>query len=452
MPDWLISIPSFIFAIAVLVAVHEWGHYWVARRLGVRVLRFSIGFGSRLWGWRGRDGTEYWISAVPLGGYVKMLDEREGPVAPEEAHRAFNRQPVGTRMLIVAAGPLLNFLFAIVAYWAIFMIGIPGLKPLLAEVPADSAAYRAGLRGGEEIVEVDGTAVVTWNELRTELLKSALRTPTVRVRARDADGGSSEYLLSLDGLSADPEVLFPALGMTPYQPPVSPLIGTVEAGSPAEQAGLRPGDRILAVDGQAVADWSALVDWIRAHPGASTRLEVQRGDGTIELPITIGAVGEGTARSGRIGAGVDVDPDLWQDLRAVRKYGPLQAIPAAVVQTWDLSVLTLKLMGRMLTGEVSWRNVSGPIQIAQFAGYTASVGLVSFLGFLALVSVSLGVLNLLPVPVLDGGHLLYYGLELVRGKPLSEPAQILGQKVGIVLLLALMCVAFYNDIARLLAQ
>jgi regulator of sigma E protease len=408
MPEWVISVPSFIFAIAVLVAVHEWGHFWVARRLGVRVLRFSIGFGSRLWGWRGRDGTEYWISAVPLGGYVKMLDEREGPVAPEELHRAFNRQPVGARILIVAAGPLLNFLFAIAAYWAIFMIGIPGLKPLLAEVPQDSVAYSAGLRGGEEVLAVEDSPVVTWNELRTELLKSALRKQTVRVQAREADGDVSVYLLSLEGLSADPEVLFPALGMNPFQPRIEPVIGTVESGSPAQHAGLQPGDRVLAVDGQPVEDWAALVEWIRAHPDARAQLQVLRNGETLTLPISIGAVGEGTARSGRIGAGVDVDPDLWQDLRAVRKYGPLQAIPAAVVQTWDLSVLTLKLMGRMLTGEVSWRNVSGPIQIAQYAGYTASIGLVSFLGFLALVSVSLGVLNLLPVPVLDGGHLLYY--------------------------------------------
>jgi regulator of sigma E protease len=452
MPDWVISIPSFIFAIAVLVAVHEWGHFWVARRLGVRVLRFSIGFGNRLWGWTGRDGTEYWISAVPLGGYVKMLDEREGPVAPEELHRAFNRQPVGARILIVVAGPLLNFLFAIAAYWVIFMIGIPGLKPLLADVPQDSVAYSAGLRGGEEVLSVEDTPVVTWNELRTELLKSALRKSTVRVQARDADGDVSLHLLALEGLSADPEVLFPALGMTPLQPRIEPVIGTVEAGSPAERAGLRAGDRVLAVDDQPVEDWAALVGWIRAHPETRARLQVQRGGETLELLITVGAIGEGAARSGRIGAGVDVDPDLWQDLRAVRKYGPLQAIPAAVVQTWDLSVLTLKLMGRMLTGEVSWRNVGGPIQIAQYAGYTASIGLVSFLGFLALVSVSLGILNLLPVPMLDGGHLLYYGLELVRGKPLSEPAQVLGQKVGIALLLALMCVAFYNDITRLLAQ
>jgi regulator of sigma E protease len=452
MSDWLISIPSFILAIAVLVAVHEWGHFWVARRLGVRVLRFSIGFGGRLWGRTGSDGTEYWISAVPLGGYVKMLDEREGPVLPQEAHQAFNRQHPWKRILIVAAGPGLNFLFAIAAYWVIFIIGIPGLKPLLAEVPQGSAAYAAGLRGGEEVLALGDETIVTWNELRTGLLDSVLRDKTVRLRVHDREGGISTLMLDLAGLPADPEKLFPALGLTPFQPRVAPVIGSVEAGSPAARAGLLKGDRVLVAGDQPIDDWAVLVEWIRARPGAVARLQVQRGTDVMDLPIEIGATGEGAERRGRIGAGVAVDPELWQDLEAVRRYGPLQAIPAAVAQTWDLSILTLRLMGRMLVGEISWRNVSGPIQIAQYAGYTASIGLVSFLGFLALVSVSLGVLNLLPVPVLDGGHLLYYSLELVRGRPLSEHVQILGQKVGVALLLALMCVAFYNDITRLLAQ
>jgi regulator of sigma E protease len=452
MSEWLVSVPAFILAIGVLVAVHEWGHFWVARRLGVRVLRFSIGFGSRLWGRTARDGTEYWISAVPLGGYVKMLDEREGPVESQEAHLAFNRQPPWKRILIVAAGPGLNFLFAIAAYWAIFMIGIPGLKPLLAEVPRASIAYAAGLRGGEEVLSVEGETTVTWNELRTSLLKSALREEAVQLRVRSTDGDIETLTLDLSGMPADPEKLFSTLGMNPFQPRIDPIIGTVETNSPAARAGLRSGDRVLMAGDQAIEDWAKLVEWIRAHPGSQSRLLVLRGGSRHELSIEVGAVGEGDVRVGRIGAGVDVNPDLWQDLQAVRKYGPLQAIPAAVVQTWDLSVLTLKLMGRMLTGDVSWRNVSGPIQIAQYAGYTASIGLVSFLGFLALVSVSLGVLNLLPIPVLDGGHLLYYGFELVRGKPLSEPMQAFGQKVGMALLLALMCVAFYNDIARLLTQ
>ncbi len=452
MSNWMVSVPAFIFAIAVLVAVHEWGHFWVARKLGVRVLRFSIGFGNKIWGRTGSDGTEYWVSAIPFGGYVKMLDEREGPVESHELHRAFNRQSTWTRILIVAAGPGLNFIFAIVAYWAIFMIGIPGMKPLLADVPRDSVAYTAGLRGGEEVIELDGRSIVTWNELRTELLKSALRGSHVRLRIRDESGATSTVLLDLTGQSADPEKLFPVLGMNPYQPRIDPVIGVVEANSPAERAGLQTGDKVLSVDGQPVEEWSKLVEWIRANPDTSATFEVSREGQSIELPITVGTAGEGESRVGRIGAGVDVSPELWQDLRAIRKYGPLQAIPAALVQTWDLSVLTVKLMGRMLIGEVSWRNVSGPIQIAQYAGYTASIGLVAFLSFLALVSVSLGVLNLLPVPVLDGGHLLYYGFELVRGKPLSDDIQMMGQKVGIALLLGLMCVAFYNDISRLFTQ
>jgi regulator of sigma E protease len=452
MSDWWLSVPAFIFAIAVLVAVHEWGHFWVARKLGVRVLRFSIGFGGKLWGRTGRDGTEYWVSAIPLGGYVKMLDEREGAVAPEQLHLAFNRQSVWTRIMIVAAGPGLNFIFAIVAYWAIFLIGVPGMKPLLAEVPRESTAYAAGLRGGEEVLALDDTTIVTWNELRTELLKSALRGDSVQLQVRDPQGDETTVSINLASLPADPEQLFPALGMNPYQPRIEPVLGTIEANSPAELAGLRSGDKIVSADGQPIGDWVELVEWIRARPGAMGSLGVLRGGEPLELPIRVGAIGEGESQVGRIGAGVDVSPELWQDLRATRKYGPLQAFPAAVVQTWDISVLTLKLMGRMLVGEVSWRNVSGPIQIAQYAGYTASVGLVSFLSFLALVSVSLGVLNLLPVPMLDGGHLLYYGLELVRGKPLSDDIQMMGQKVGIALLLGLMCVAFYNDISRLFAQ
>lgn len=451
MNNWWVAVPAFIFAIAVLVAVHEWGHFFVARRLGVRVLRFSIGFGNKIWGRTGRDGTEYWISAVPLGGYVKMLDEREGPVEAKDLPLAFNQQVVWKRLLIVAAGPALNFLFAMAAYWLIFMIGIEGWRPLLAEVPQDSVAYSAGLRGGEEIIEVDGEATVTWNELRTALLESALRDERLPIRIRERDGNESRLTLDMTGLPADPEKLFPTLGMEPFQPAIEPIIDTVETGSAAERAGLRKADRVLAVDGQAVTDWTMLVNWIRSHPGARARLRVLREGAEIELLVEVATVGEGETQIGRIGAGVDVNPEMWQDLRAVRKYGPLQAIPAAVVQTWDLSVLTLKLMGRMLTGDVSWRNVGGPIQIAQYAGYTASIGLVSFLGFLALVSVSLGVLNLMPVPMLDGGHLLYYGFEAVRGKPLSDRVQLLGQKIGVGMLVALMCVAFYNDITRLLA-
>ena len=451
MDNWFAAVPAFIFAIAVLVAVHEWGHFFVARRLGVKVLRFSIGFGSRLWGRTGRDGTEYWVSAIPLGGYVKMLDEREGPVAEHELHLAFNRQEVWKRFLIVAAGPVLNFLFAIVAYWIIFMIGIPGLKPLIAEVPRDTVAWAAGLRGGEQVVEVAGEPTVTWNELRTELLAAALEGELADVRVRARDGEESTLQLDMRGMSADPEKLFAALGMDPFQPKVEPLIGVIEEESAAERAGLRKGDRVVAIADQPVEDWAKLVEWVRAHPGSSTKIVVLRAGSRIALPLEIASAGSGAAAVGRIGAGVDVNPEMWQDLRAVRKYGPLQAIPAAVAQTWDLSVLTLRLMGRMVIGDVSWKNVGGPIQIAQYAGYTASIGLVSFLGFLALVSVSLAVLNLLPVPVLDGGHLLYYGFEFVRGKPLSERLQMLGQRIGVALLVALMCVAFYNDITRLLA-
>ena len=452
MPDWLLSVPAFIVAIGLLVAVHEYGHFWVARRMGVRVLRYSIGFGSKLWGRTSpRTGTEYWISAIPLGGYVKMLDEREGPVPDADKPYAFNRQSVGKRMAIVAAGPAVNFAFAIVAYWLVFMLGVAGIKPVIGDVPEDTRAAAAGLSEGQHIVAVAGRETPTWQDLRLTLIEEALAGGEVPLSVTDGEGGGiREVRLDMIGVSADPERLFGELGLVPYRPDGTPVIAEALAGEPADAAGLRAGDKVLAAGGEPMRDPQALVDWVKAHPGETVSLRIRRDGREREVRVTLDAMTVDGERIGRLGAQLGIDSDEWADMQTARRLGPLAAVPAALEQTWSVAALTVRLMGRMVVGDVSWKNISGPIQIANYAGKTASVGLEAFIGFLALVSVSLAVLNLLPVPVLDGGHLLYYAIELVRGRPLSEEAQAMGQQLGMVALLLLMSLAFYNDILRLL--
>lgn len=451
MPDWLLSVPAFIVAIGVLVAVHEYGHFWVARRMGVKVLRYSIGFGRKLWGrTSAKTGTEYWISALPLGGYVKMLDEREGEVAEADKPYAFNRQPVGKRMAIVAAGPAVNFAFAILAYWLVFVIGVAGIKPVIGEVPDGTRAARAGLSEGQQVVAVGGRDIPTWQDLRLALLEEALAGREVRLSVTGpGDSGSREARLDMTGVSADPEDLFRELGLQPYQPRGTPVIAETLAGEAAAAAGLRAGDEVLAVNGAPVDNPHALVDRVRAHPDETVRLRIRRDGDERVVTVKLGGVTVDGERQGRLGAQIGIDSREWEALRTERRLGPLAAVPAALGQTWSVSALTVRLLGRMVVGDVSWRNISGPIQIANYAGKTASIGLEAFLGFLALVSVSLAVLNLLPVPVLDGGHLLYYAVELVRGRPLSEEAQAVGQQIGMAALLLLMGLAFYNDILRL---
>ena len=446
----LISIAAFAVAIGVLVAFHEFGHFWLARRLGVKVLRYSIGFGKPLWGWTSRkSGTEYVISALPLGGYVKMLDEREGEVDPAERHLAFNTQPVWKRIAIVAAGPGFNFVFAVAAYWLVFMVGIVGMKPIVGHVAQGTPAFQAGLQRGDLIVSVDGHAAPTWDVARTDLLEAALDHHRAHLVVRGKDGQQRRVSLDLHGISSDPQKFYTQAGVTLYQPQIKPVIGRVESNSPAQRAGLRSGDRIVAIGGHAIQDWSALVKWVRAHPGAQTRVTVVRSGQRKTLPLSVGHVSSAGKTIGHIGAGVDVNRDLWQDLRAQQRYGPAHALTAGAGRTWQMTALTARMLWQMVVGHVSWRNISGPIDIAQYAGYTAQLGVSPFFSFLAIVSISLGVLNLLPVPVLDGGHLLYYAAELIKGKPLSERTQTIGQHIGLVLLIMLMSLAFYNDIARL---
>ncbi|ROO30334.1 peptidase [Salinisphaera orenii MK-B5] len=452
MSDWLMSVPAFIVAIGILVAVHEYGHFWVARRMGVKVLRYSIGFGTRIWGFTGRrSGVEYWLSAIPLGGYVKMLDEREGAVAESEKPYAFNRQHPAKRIAIVAAGPGVNFLFAILAYWFVFMIGVAGIKPVIGPVADGTLAAASGLQARDEIVAIDDRAVGDWQELRLTLLDRGLDGDPITLDVARPDAGRRSITIDLSSAPSDPEALFERLGLAPYQPPATPRIAGVVDDSPAARAGLESGDDVTAIDGRALDSPQALVDYVQARPGERVELDVTRDGERLTLPVTLARVdGDDGEPRGQLGARIGVDAAAWDAMRTTRQLGPLAAIPAAVDKTWEVSALTVRLMARMVTGDVSWRNVSGPIQIANIAGQTASVGLEAFVGFLALVSVSLAVLNLLPVPVLDGGHLLYYSIEWIRGRPLSEAVQVAGQQAGMVALLMLMTLAFYNDILRLL--
>ncbi|MEL0583933.1 MAG: sigma E protease regulator RseP [Candidatus Thiodiazotropha sp. (ex. Lucinoma kazani)] len=453
MGSLLFTILSFIVALAILITVHEYGHFWVARKLGVKVLRFSIGFGRALWKRTSEvDGTEYVIAAIPLGGYVKMLDEREAPVDPEEQQRAFNRQPLGVRSAIVVAGPLFNFLFAILAFWLIFVTGDTGLKPLVGKVESGSIAELAGFISGDEILSVANQSTPTWESVVYILLSEALDSTSLSIQVRDKAGDEQHYQLQSLGLSdlSEDGRLLQNLGLTPDRPILPPVIGDVLVGEPAEEAGLRSGDRIISVDGSAVDNWNDWVSYVRERPSVALNLEVDRDGETIPMVITPATIESEGETIGRIGASVTVPDNLMDDYRAVIKYGPVEAIGQSVTKTWDLSLLMLRMLGKMVIGEVSVKNLSGPISIADSAGKSASYGVSYFLKFLAVVSVSLGVLNLLPIPVLDGGHLFFFLIEAIQGKPLSERFMEQGQKIGLLILLGVMGLAFYIDLNRFL--
>ena len=451
MSGFLSSLFYFIVAIGVLITVHEFGHFWVARRYGVKVLRFSIGFGRPLWKWRRKgDETEYVIAAVPLGGYVQMLDEHEGQVNKDELHRAFNRKPLGSRFVIVLAGPAFNFLLAIAAYWLISVIGIPGLKPVIGAVVSDSLAAAGGFRQGDVIVAVNGKETPIWDTVILELMDKSLDKGEIDIEVLDAEQTVRHRSLDFRGMTIaiDREDLLDNLGIQPYRPSIPPVIDEIQQGSAAELAGFMPGDRVISADGQAIEEWEDWVLYVRERPGQRIQVEIDRGGGLVRLEIMPVPVSTETGAIGRIGASVLIPENLMAELEAVEKYSVLKSIKVAIVKTWDMSILTLKMLMHMVVGEISVENLSGPISIAQYAGYSASIGLVPFMGFLALISISLGVLNLLPIPMLDGGHLMYYLIELVKGSPVSEQAQMLGQRFGIAILAAVMALAFYNDLAR----
>ncbi|WP_296893756.1 RIP metalloprotease RseP [Thiobacillus sp.] len=439
----------FLVAIAILVVIHEFGHYLAARLAGVKVLRFSLGFGKPLFSRRfGRDQTEWVLAALPFGGYVKMLDEREGEVPAAEAHRSFNRASVWRRIGIVAAGPIANFLLAIVFYWALFLHGMPAMKPLIGEPPAGTPAAQAGLVSGDEIRRVNGADTPSFQDLRLELLRAGVAGDPLVLEL--ADGRSVQLAAPpMDTENLERDTLRP-LGIVGYAPAIDPVIGEVLPGGAAARAGFQSGDRLVAANGKAVTTWQDWVKLIRQHPSQSLRIEYEREGQMRELTVVPDTVDENGQRIGKIGAGPKVDPSLMDDLMTEVRYGPVEALGRGAEKTWDMSLFTLEMMGRMVVGQVSWKNLSGPLTIADYAGQSATLGWISFVGFLALVSVSLGVLNLLPVPLLDGGHLMYYVAEVLTGRPVSERTMEIGSRIGMTLLLLLMSFALFNDLQRLI--
>jgi len=450
----LVTILAFVVALGVLIVVHEFGHYLVARLCGVRVLRFSIGFGKALWrGKFGRDRTEWVIAALPIGGFVKMLDEHEGPVAPEERHRAFNRQRVWRRVAIVAAGPAANFLLAVVFYWALFVGGVQEAKPVVGAPPAGTIAQQAGFTRGETILAINGEPMASWQQVRWRLLQLAVEKQVAGLEVVDSRNRLASRTLDLShfdlqGFDSDP---LARLGLKLDRPDMAPIIGKLIPGGIAEAGGLRAGDRIRSIDGRDIRVWDDLVAAVRARPEENVQLRVLRGEDEILISLRPEAVQQGSERIGRIGAAPRIDREAIKALMTTVRYPSGTALKLALARTWETSAFSLKMLGKMVTGEVSWKNLSGPVTIADYAGQSAQLGLAAYVAFLALISISLGVLNLLPIPLLDGGHLLYYLVEILKGSPVSERTMELGQRLGLTVLLGLMAFAFYNDLNRLLA-
>jgi regulator of sigma E protease len=442
---------AFVVAISVLVAVHEYGHYIVGRWTGMKVLRFSIGFGRPIWTRiGGKDRTEYCISAIPLGGYVRFLDTREGPIPEEDEGRAFNQRPIPHRIAVLLAGPAFNFLFAIVAYWALFIYGIPTLVPAVGSVAPESYAAEAGLQQGDRIVAVGDVETADWETALVEMLDHMVSDGRVPLTLEAADGWQRPVSIDVGDDArrlTEPGMLFEGLGFQPFGPGDLPAdIGRVEDDGPALDAGLQAGDRIVAVDGLPVDDFSALVEIVQERANKEVTVEYLR-DGRRRMTSLViqERVVDGAVR-GRLGVARGGD---FGDYYYQRRFGPAESMVQAMARTWSSTVFTLRMLGRMVTGDVSIKNISGPINIAQFAGESAQRGLDYFLGFLAIVSISLGVLNLLPIPVLDGGQIVYQSIEGLKGSPMSERAQIMGQQIGIFALILLMSFAFYNDLARI---
>jgi regulator of sigma E protease len=449
----LIFVAAFLVAIGILVAVHEFGHYWVAKKLGFKVLRFSIGFGKPLLMRVGRDAdrTEYCLAAIPLGGYVKLLDEREGEVLPAELQRSFTRKPILHRIAVLLAGPAMNLIFASLLYAILAMVGTEVVKPVVGQVRLDSPAADAGLRRGDLIMRVGDRDVEDTEQLQMDLLRQVADDGVIPVRVR-RDG--SERVLTLRVTYdrrplTEPGRLLPGLGFDLASWDAASLVRSAPAGSAGARAGLKPGDRLLAVDGQPIGNSANFQLVVSGSAGREISIDVQRAGVRLRIVTVVPTVTEQGIPVGRLGIMLDEGPRVWPPgLVEMRRSGPLDALGIGVRKTWEMSSITVQMLSRIVTGQVSAKNISGPISIAEFAGISAYMGATAFIGFLAIISVSLGVLNLLPVPLLDGGQVMYQLVEAAKGSPLSERAQNLGQQVGIALLVVLMSLAFYNDISR----
>lgn len=442
-----------VVVLGPLIAIHEFGHFWVARRVGVKVMTFSIGFGPALLKWKDKKGTQYQIAAIPLGGFVRMADEREGEVPAADLPHAFNRQPVWARMAIVAAGPLINLLFAVFLYWIIFLQGTETLRPIIGRVLPQTPAAIAGIESGDELLSIDGKTVQDWEAINYALIDRMGESGDMHLRLRPRDGGEArELTLTLNHFMGGKEVdPFHELGFTPWQPPLEPVLGEVIPGGAGARQGLKAGDRVLEVEGRPVNTWLDFVEVVRAQPEQIVETKIRRGEQILTLKLTpTGEKDDQGIVRGRLGIvlkqqAVEYPAAYLQNI----DHGPIEALGLAVTKTGKLIVFTLESMVKMLQGLISVNNLSGPITIAKVAGQSAALGWEALLGFMALLSVSLGVLNLLPIPVLDGGHLVYHAIEGVMGRPLSERMQMLGLRIGIAMLMSLMLLAIFNDLSRL---
>jgi regulator of sigma E protease len=455
----MMTLIAFIVTIGILVTIHEFGHFQVARWCNVKVLKFSVGFGKPLWQKTfGKDKTEFVLAAIPLGGYVKMLDERElsdeeNPIKYSEADlkRAFNRQSVWKRIVIVLAGPVANLLLAIVLYWGLFMLGVTGMRPIIGIVEENSSAALASLKSGEIIQKVAGKPVVTWQEARWALLEESLENKSVEIEATNNNNELLQHTLSFEGIDNDAEIdILKKIGLEPFKPNIPAVIGEILPDSAAEKAGFKPDDKILRIDGVEMDGWEQVVNNIKDNPSKSLEFELMRTQKIVRITAAPESVEEGGETIGRMGAGVNLEQAELDNFLIKLNYSPLMSLQKAVAKTWDTSIFSLKMLGKMLTGKVSLKNLNGPVTIADYAGQSANLGLLRFLEFLAAVSISIGVLNLLPIPVLDGGHLMYYIVEIFKGSPVSERAMLAGQKLGFGLLGLLMTIALFNDFNRLL--
>ncbi len=457
----MMTLFAFIITLAILVVVHEFGHFQVARWCGVKVLKFSFGFGKPIYAKKmGRDQTEFLISALPLGGYVKMLDERElsedelKSYTKADLARAFNRQSVWKRILIVLAGPVANLLLAILLYWILMAQGVTGIKPQLGDIQSNTAAGQAAFKGGDVISQIADKHVSTWQDVQWIMLEKAIKSSSINIQTIAADGTTAHHDLQLSGLNKEDFEgdFLSKLGLHPKQPKLPAVIGRLIEGGSAERAGLRVGDLVVAANGLYISDWQALVAEIQAHPSQKLRLDIKRDQEAFSLELVPDAVKENGEFKGQIGAALKVDEQALSSFLVTQHYSLPEALQKAAYKTWETSIFSLKMLANMLTGYVSVKTISGPVTIANYAGQSAHLGLKAFIGFLAMISISLGVLNLLPIPVLDGGHLLYYIVEIVKGSPVSEKTMEVGQRIGMFILMLLMTCALYNDINRLIAS